>query len=189
MFGRVDKKRGNLGCSDNSDKTKLPAKNRTCHETGWFQCKGTPNQTWCIHPDTGSLVLSNISGTCKQLDYTVRYSDGSLRNKSWTVHTTTWNQSVCLHPDNRCNMVPHPLCKDGEDEWQCKSEYVRKRKILEYANFECESPHHNIKTGTASVTIYTTACDGYIECFGGIDEQNCEVSMPNYVLFGEFFAR
>ena len=176
----------NLGCYDNSDKSKLPALNGTCIDKGWYQCNSTFNQTWCKHPSSGSLVLSNVSGSCQHLDWTEKYSDGSLRNKSWAIYITKQNQTVCLHPDNRCNMVPHPLCKDGEDEKQCKNEYVKKRKILEYADFECESPHHNKNTSTASVTIYTTACDGFEECFGGIDEQNCKVSMPTYVLFGKF---
>ena len=176
-----------MGFDDNSDKSKLPAHDGSYEQPGWFQCNATFDQTWCIHPDTSSLVLSNVSRSCKHLDYTQEYYNAAPENKSWTVYVTKHDQRVCLHPDNRCNMVPHPLCKEGEDERQCKSEYVRKRKILEYAHFECESPHHNSKSGTASVKIYTTACDGYRECFEGIDEKNCEKSMPNYVSFGKFF--
>ena len=131
------------------------------------------------------MVVSNVSGSCKHLDWTQTYSNAPPENISWIVYITSPNQKVCLHPDNRCNLVPHPLCRDGEDERHCKDEYLRKRKILEYANFECESPHHNKESGTASVTIYTTACDGFAECFQDIDEENCEVSMPTQVFFGK----
>ena len=86
-------------------------------------------------------------------------------------------------------MVPHPLCKDGEDEMQCKQEYIKKRRTYEYANFACESPHHNIDSNTASVTIYATACDGFAECFKDIDELNCEVAIPNYILFGKLLSK
>ena len=125
-------------------------------------------------------MLSKVHGSCKHLDV-------KLISKKiiWKVYPTKRNQTVCLHPDNRCNMVPHPLCKAGEDERDCKDEYKRKRKIVEYAHFECESPHHNNGSDTATVKIYTTACDGFEECYGGIDEINCEVSLPNHILFGE----
>ena len=171
----------NWGCLDNSDKAKLPDNDGNCDDQKWFKCSSNPYQTWCIHPTTAAVMLSSINGSCSHL---VQQSSPAVFG--WKKYITEKDQKICLHPDNRCNMVPHPLCRDGEDERQCKAEYQRKKLILDYADFECESPHHNNETNTATVTIYTTACDGITECFRGIDEQNCEVQMPSYYIFSKF---
>ena len=58
----------NHGCADNSDKAMLPNSNGKCDEPTWFQCKSTPNQTWCIHPHYSSILVSTVDGSCSQFD-------------------------------------------------------------------------------------------------------------------------
>ena len=137
-------------------------------------------QTWCIHPYSASVILSTNNNSCDHLDFV----DRGIKVK-WDIYISTPSQKICLHPDNRCNMVPHPLCSQGEDEWDCKEEYLKNELISEHATVKCESPHHNSQSDTATVTVYATPCDGREECFQGADEKNCRISQLHLAAISE----
>jgi hypothetical protein len=90
--------------------------------------------------------------------------------------------AVCLEPSLRCDM--HPQCDEGEDEDDCLAEYRRRGFLDSSATMRCESPHHNSESGTPTVTIWATPCDGREECFQGRDERGCDIGWIAYLLLG-----
>ena len=54
----------------------------------------------------------------------------------------------------RCDMHPHPLCADGEDEIGCFDQYIDRGFVPSSADYVCQSPYHNDETKTPTVNIY-----------------------------------
>ena len=91
------------------------------------------------------------------------------------------NTKVCLNSDLRCN--EHPDCDDASDEEGCEE----KNPLGAY---RCPSPHHNKEnnaTFTPWVTIFATRCDLKSECWGGVDENECNKDWAIYYVIGKTF--
>ena len=89
------------------------------------------------------------------------------------------NTKVCINSDLRCNK--HPDCDDASDEDGCEE-----RNLL--VGFRCPSPHHNEEneaTFTPWVTISATRCDLEPECWGGLDEYQCNNDWAVYYVIGK----
>ena len=84
------------------------------------------------------------------------------------------NASVCLPEELRCDQ--HPACDDSEDE---DEEYC-KAAAPESAVYLCPSPHH------PGLRIWTTPCDGKMECFEDRDESGCDTDVMAQSVIGEY---
>ena len=80
-------------------------------------------------------------------------------------------------------MHPHPNCTNGEDEVDCFDEYIAKKFVSRSADFICQSPYHNDgQNTTPTIHIIATACDGFHECWNGVDEKGCNLNGTQYTI-------
>ena len=114
-------------------------------------------QASCASPGPGCLACSNPAYfNCKR-----------------------FNETVCLHPDLKCD--GHQHCDQGEDEVfeDCYKTYIEKDEVEEYATLICPSKYYK------NTTTVSTPCDGNEECRDSIDEQGCV--NDNYASHISFF--
>jgi hypothetical protein len=88
----------------------------------------------------------------------------------------------CLHPALRCD--EHPQCDAGEDEKDCREDYIAKGYISEQDTYKCQSKQHNDHSQTATVWTWATACDDVAECWNGEDEKNCDSGSIGFIIVG-----
>ena len=84
------------------------------------------------------------------------------------------NASVCLPEELRCDQ--HPACDNSEDE----DEDYCKTVAPESAVYLCPSPHH------PGLRIWTTPCDGKMECAEDRDEIGCNTDGMAQSVIGEY---
>ena len=117
-----------------------------------------------------------------------------------------------LHPHPAClyNVSGQHFSEDEED---CLEEYKQKRLIPASVNFKCSNLDHNENTPAITSTVFdqakfydyeesyipdvlvlpegttvftwATKCNGVVECFGGIDEENCSLSLYGTIGLGK----
>ena len=84
---------------------------------------------------------------------------------------------ICIGKESRCDL--HPQCLGGEDEINCEEEYIKKGFFTERQIFQCPTPNHTLEKDGKSFTIFTkraVRCDAVIECPGGEDEDDCNIT-------------
>ena len=86
------------------------------------------------------------------------------------------NERVCLHPDLVCD--GHKHCDDGQDENLdlCYVPYVENSIIQKSATFNCPNVHY------PTIQTVATVCDGITECFGNLDEKDCNETNEQVIL-------
>lgn len=105
----------------------------------------------------------NCIGSCEEPGFDC----DACSNKKY-FHCKRKNESVCLHPDLKCD--GHQHCDDGSDENLdlCYVPYVENGIIEKYATFQCPNFHYPV------IKTVATICNGVHECYGHSDESNCE---------------
>ena len=98
------------------------------------------------------------------------------------------SREVCLHNSSLCD--GHPMCDvmlpggEAKDEQGCTVEDLKMRMKVksEAASYKCQSFHYN----PVEVTVHIIAviCDGYPECWRGIDELGCQTDRLAYYVIG-----
>ena len=153
----------------------------TQYPCGYYQ--GFGPWTRCTGRNSGECVFEGGMPCSDKSDIYRNSTDGPCTATEFSCHK--YNASVCLHEELRCDQ--HPQCDQGEDELGCEAAYREKGYTATNAFYACESPHHNSGSASPSVVIWATRCDHRRECYGGADEEFCNLRWVVYIVIGLIF--
>ena len=178
LFDRVCEELGGRTTADPElcNNTKFWA-SQPCFDKDWIRCSGRQNHQ-CIRPSIGKPK-------CKDNSDNISPAGNGPCDKDQVKCMKTINnikQMYCLHPSLKCDQ--HPQCDEGEDEVDCRQDYLDKGFMSDKDTFRCQSKHHNDDSQTARVLIWSTPCNNKEECWNGEDEENCGSGWVGYLIIG-----
>ena len=109
---------------------------------------------------------------------------GSVLEESFTL--VIRGDEVCLDEKLICDL--HPQCQGGEDELMCDESYLEKKIFTKDQTFICPNPYHELTLPDGQTkrlfTHRAIRCNANPECWGGEDEEGCNVieAIAQYVI-------